>query len=307
MAAIRSFLFAPGNDVRKARKALSQGGADAVILDLEDAVAIAEKESGREPVVEALKLERPCKAYVRVNSFDTEWCFRDLMAVTGPWLDGIVLPKTENVEMLRTVDWLLSQLEKETELEQGSIDLMPIIETAKGMAKLAEISSCEISRVHRLSFGAGDYTLDLGIAWSPEDDSMLYNARSTMVLHSRAGGLEPPIDTVFVHVGTKFSKQLLAAAEAPKSLGFQGKMCIHPEQVGPVNRVFSPSKDEIKRAKEIVDEFEKAEADGNVSFQLDGAFIDYAIVEKARRVLRTAGAQERAKPRSLQNPDVARL
>ncbi len=135
---LRTFLFAPGNHARRVEKALALG-ADAVILDLEDAVAIAEKEATRQTVLEALAQPRRCKGYVRVNALSTPWCLRDLMEMVQPGVDGIVLPKVESAADLRIADWLMGNLERDRGLPVGSIDLMPIIETAAGFAHLDRI------------------------------------------------------------------------------------------------------------------------------------------------------------------------
>src|SRR5437868_4546471 len=135
---LRSFLFAPGNHARRAANALSLD-ADAVILDLEDAVATAEKPATREAVAAALTRPRRGWLYARVNAVDTEFCYGDLVAVVRPGPDGVILPKVESAAQLATVDWLLAQLERERGLPQGVIDLIPIIETAKGLADLAAI------------------------------------------------------------------------------------------------------------------------------------------------------------------------
>ena len=129
---LRSFLFAPGNHARRVEKALTLD-ADAVILDLEDAVAIAEKPSTRGAIVAALRQPRRGALFVRVNASDTEFCYGDLTAVVRPGLDGIILPKVEDAAGLATVEWLLTQLEREHGLAAQAIDLIPIIETARGL------------------------------------------------------------------------------------------------------------------------------------------------------------------------------
>ena len=131
--------------------------ADAIILDLEDAVALAEKPATRQTVVDALQLPRAGLGYVRVNAFDTTFCFGDLYAVIGPGLDGIMLLKVEAAAQLIAVDWMISQLESDRGLSPGCIDLLPIVETGKGLNNLDEICSVT-DRVKRISFGAGDYT-----------------------------------------------------------------------------------------------------------------------------------------------------
>ncbi|MFQ5546294.1 MAG: HpcH/HpaI aldolase/citrate lyase family protein, partial [Acidiferrobacterales bacterium] len=223
--------------------------------------------------------------YVRVNALDTPYCYGDLLAVTGEWLDGVVLPMVERASDVLAIDWLLAQLERERDLKIGSIDLMPIIETGKGVSAVKEIAAAG-SRVRRLSFGAGDYTRDMGMQWTLEENELTH-ARSEIVLASRVAGLEPPIDTVFIHVG-KHLGALKCTTRLVRDLGFQGKLCIHPEQVGPINEIFTPTEKEIAKAKKIVEAFEAAEASGSASIQVDGYFVDYPIVEKAKRILNIA-------------------
>lgn len=283
MLVFRSLLFAPGNHARRVEKALTLD-ADVVVLDLEDAVAVAEKTATREKVVAAFQTPRRALGYVRINAFDTPFCFEDLQAVVAQGVDGIVLPKVESPAQLVAVDWTIAALEQARGIAQGSIDLMPIIETGRGMAALREVA-CSGTRVRRLSFGAGDYTLDVGMRWTREERE-LDNARASIVVESRAAGLEPPIDTVFIHLGEMDA--LRRSTELARDFGFQGKLCIHPEQVGPVNEVFTPSDDDVASSERYVAAFEEAEAKGSASIQVDGYFIDYPIVEKARRTLRIA-------------------
>lgn len=158
---LRSFLFAPGNHPRRVEKALSLD-ADAVILDLEDAVAIAEKPATRGAIAAALPQPRTGLLYVRVNAVDTEFCYGDLCAIARAGLDGIILPKVESAIGLATVDWLLAQLEREHGLPAGGIDLIPIIETARGLTGIEPILAAQ-TRVKRLAFGAGDFTLDVNM------------------------------------------------------------------------------------------------------------------------------------------------
>jgi citrate lyase subunit beta/citryl-CoA lyase len=280
MPAYRSFLFAPGNHARKVMKVFGCG-ADNVILDLEDAVAKAEKVATRAPVVEALKRPRRCGAYIRVNAFSTEFCYGDAVAVVGPGLDGIILPMVESREQVVAFDWLVGALERERGLSPGGIDIIPIIETGKGIANARAIAGAG-TRVKRMAFGAGDYTLDMNMEWTLAE-SELEHARAEMAVASRAAGLEAPIDTVWVHLGDL--EGLASSAKRAKQLGFQGKMCIYPPQVELVNRAFTPTEREIAFARRVVAAFEKAEREGSSSIQLDGFFIDYPIVYKAQRTL----------------------
>jgi len=282
---LRSLLFAPGNHARRVEKALTLD-ADAVILDLEDAVAIAEKPATR--VVVAAALERPRQAllYVRVNASDGEFCYGDLLAVVRRGLDGIIIPKVESAAGLATIDWLLAQLERDRGLPHGAIDLIPIIETARGVRQIDAILAAG-TRVRRVAFGAGDFTLDVAMTWS-RDETELAHARSVIVTASRAAGVDAPLDTVWVDLTDP--EGLEASARTGQAYGFQGKMCIHPDQIAIVNRVFTPSDAEIAFAERVIAAFAKAEAEGSAAIQLDGKFIDYPIVFRAQRVLQKIAA-----------------
>jgi citrate lyase subunit beta/citryl-CoA lyase len=286
---LRSFLFAPGNHARRVEKALSLD-ADAVILDLEDAVAIAEKPATRAVVAAAFGRPRQALLYVRVNAIDTEFCHGDLVAIVQPGLDGIILPKVETAAGLATIDWLLAQLERERGLPIGAIDLIPIIETARGVQQIDAILGTG-TRIRRVAFGAGDFTLDVNMTWS-RSEAELAHARAVIVTASRAAGIEAPLDTVWVDLTDP--EGLEASARTALACGFQGKMCIHPGQIAVVNRVFTPSDAEIAFAERVVAAFAKAEADGSAAIQLDGKFIDYPIVYRAQRVVQRMAAITRA-------------
>jgi citrate lyase subunit beta/citryl-CoA lyase len=282
---LRSFLFAPGNHARRVEKALTLD-ADAVILDLEDAVAIAEKPATRELVVAAYDRPRTGQLYVRVNAVDTEFCYGDFTAIVRAGLDGIILPKVENAAGLATIDWLLTQLERERGLPVGGIDLVPIIETARGLDQIGAILAAG-TRVRHVAFGAGDFTLDVNMIWS-RGESELAHARATVVTASRAAGIEAPLDTVWVDL--KDLDGLEESSRTALGFGFQGKMCIHPDQVGVVNRVFTPSNADVDFAERVAAAFKKAESQGSASIQLDGKFIDYPIVYRAQRTLERIAA-----------------
>jgi citrate lyase subunit beta/citryl-CoA lyase len=277
---MRSLLFAPGNHARRVEKALGLA-ADGVILDLEDAVAISEKATTRATVVEAFGRPRVGKLYVRVNALTTEWCHGDIGAVVQAGLDGIILPKVEHAHELRTAEWLIANLERERGLPVGAIDLIPIIETALGISNLKRICRSG-TRTKRLAFGAGDFTLDMGMVWSRSEAELL-PYRSACVLESRAAGLDPPMDTVWADL--RDNEGFVASARHAAQIGFQGKMCIHLDQIAAANAAFSPDEAAVKQATRIIEAFDKAEAQGLASIQLDGQFIDYPIVQRARRVL----------------------
>lgn len=289
MSVFRTFLFAPGNHPRRVEKCLTLG-ADAVILDLEDAVANAEKAATRAVVVEALQRPRRCKGYVRVNALGTAWSHGDFMAVVARGVDGIVLPKVESAAELQTAEWLLGALERERGLPEGGVDLIPIIETAAGYCRIGEIARAA-RRARRVAFGAGDFTLDLGITWTA-DELELLPYRSTLIAESRAAGLEPPIDTVWVALND--ADGFARSVHRAKELGFQGKLCIHPDQVPVVNECFRPSEKELSHARRVLDAFAQAERDGLAAIQVDGQFVDYPIVYRAQRLVERADAIARA-------------
>jgi citrate lyase subunit beta/citryl-CoA lyase len=280
MTRLRSLLFAPGNHARRVEKALSLP-ADGVILDLEDAVAVSEKDAARPAVVAALIAPRQGALYVRVNALGTDWCYPDLVAVVQPGLDGIILPKVETADQLQTANWLIAALERERGLPIGSIDLIPIIETALGISEIHRIVRSR-TRTKRLAFGAGDFTLDVGMVWT-RDELELLPHRSACVIASRAAGIEPPIDTVWADL--RDTNGFVESASRAAALGFQGKMCIHPDQILPANAAFTPDEATVARARQVVVAFEQAEKQGLASIQLDGQFIDYPIVQRARRVI----------------------
>jgi citrate lyase subunit beta/citryl-CoA lyase len=281
-AGLRSWLFTPAHHGRRVEKVF-RSGADVAILDLEDAVAAEEKVPARAAAAGALARPRDCAGYVRVNGYDSPWCHGDLQAIAIAGLDGVVLPKTESATELRTVDWLLGQLERERGLPAGGIQLVPLIETALGVESLPEICAAS-PRVTRLAFGAADYSADLGLVWTPGEDEFAY-IRARLAHCSRAAGLEPPIDTVVVQI--RDDERFRAAARRGRQFGFQGKLCIHPDQVPLANEVFGPTAEEVAWARRVLAAWTEAEARKLASLQLDGEFIDPPIAARARRILAT--------------------
>lgn len=280
MKTIRTFLFAPANHPRRVEKAFLLD-ADAVILDLEDACAVSAKEASREKAVEALVKPRKCLGYVRINPLDSHYGFGDILGVVRQGVDGIVLPKTESVRDIQIADWMIGRLERERGLKEGSIDLMPLIETGRGLGNLREILGAK-TRIRRVAFGAGDFSLDMNLQWTA-DELELLPYRNEIVMLSRWAGLEPPIDTVWINL--QDTSGFANSARRAKQLGFQGKLCIYPDQVPVVNEAFTPSELEVQKARRLVAAFEQAEKEGSSSFQLDGQFIDYPILYAAQKVL----------------------
>lgn len=294
----RSFLFAPGNVPRRVEKALTLD-ADAVILDLEDSVGVAEKAATRAPVAQALARPRKPRAYVRVNAPSTPFCYRDLADTVRPGLDGVVLPKIESAADLHAIDWLLAALEREHGLAEGSLDAMPIIETATGLQRIDRILQARSLRpyrapwrVKRVAFGAADYANDVGL--SPTlDEPELADARARIVLASRAAGLEGPLDSPWFHF--KETDAFARALERSRRSGFQGRLCVHPDQIAAVNAAYLPSAEELAAAQRIVDAFREAEARGAAAIQVDGQMIDYPVAQRAQALLDSVGKGQGAR------------
>jgi len=284
----RSFLFAPGNVARRVEKALTLE-ADAVILDLEDSVAVTDKPATRKLVAEALARPRRGRGYVRVNAPSTPFCYADLVETLVKGVDGVVLPKVESAADLHAIDWLMANLERERGIAVGSIDLMPQIETAAGMQRVDRVVQARNLRpypgpwrVKRVAFGAADYGHELGLA-PTLDEPELADARARLVLASRAAGLENPIDSPWFHF--REAEAFQRALERSRRGGFQGRLCVHPDQIAPVNAAYLPSAEELARAERIVAAFREAEAKGAAAIQLDGQMIDYPVVHRAQALL----------------------
>lgn len=285
---LQTMLFVPGSDERKLAK-IDSLDAPAFILDLEDAVAVAAKAQARAAVSALLDARPARRVYVRVNSVRSGLLLDDLIAVAGPNLAGIVLPKVESGDDVKLVDRHLSVLEGERRLEPGKIEVIATIETAAGVEHAREIATAA-PRVRCLGFGAGDFCLDLGLEWPPPDGRLsetVIGAKVAVVMASRLAGLEPPHDGVFPDF--RDLEGLRTEAEHARLLGFYGKHAIHPDQLEVIKHVFTPGQREIARAREIVDAFDRSERAGIAAIQLNGVLIDYPVAERARRLLALAG------------------
>jgi citrate lyase subunit beta/citryl-CoA lyase len=288
MPLLRSLLFAPGNVPRRVEKALTLD-ADAVIVDLEDSVANSDKEATRKPVAEALSRPRKPRGYVRVNAPSSPYCYGDLAATIHQGVDGVLLPKVESAADLHAIDWLLAALERERGIAEASIDLIPQIETAAGLQRVDRIIQARSLRpykapwrVKRVAFGAADYAHELGLTVG-FDEAELSEARARIVLSSRAAGLEGPLDSPWFHF--RETAAFERALERSRRSGFQGRLCVHPDQVGPVNRAYLPTDEELARAQRILTAFREAEARGEAAVQVDGQMIDYPVAHRAQAML----------------------
>lgn len=280
----RSLLFVPGHQPARIAKALASP-ADAVIIDLEDAVPVSEKAGARANAAAAVADRGEAAVFVRINGQDDAGCLLDLEAVLRPGLSGIVLPKAESALPLQALDWVLGQLERRTGLAAGAVEIVPLVESARGVEAAAAMAGAA-PRVRRLSYGVADYSLDLGLEPDPGESHLAY-LRARLVHASRAAGRDAPIDSVVVEI--RDLGRLRESALRARSLGFGGKLCLHPDQVTVVNEVFSPTQGELARARAVVEAFEAARERGEAAVTVDGAFVDAPVAERARRLLRAGG------------------
>jgi citrate lyase subunit beta/citryl-CoA lyase len=286
---IRTALFVPGNRPERIEKAFNTE-ADVVIIDLEDAVPISEKDISRSFVREKVAQFSDRMMLVRVNALGTAFIEGDLEEAIVEGVNGIVLPKVEKPDDIREISRLLCALEAKKALPEGSVLLFPLIESGAALQHVYEILSAktEPERIYTALFGAADYTLDMGMEMTMEGTELFY-ARCRISVACRAAGIAPPIDTPFM-IDLKDMEALISDAKRAKALGFQGKLVIHPRQIEPCNRIFSPTPEEIAGAEKIVRAFEEAEAAGTAAIQVEGKFIDYAVVRKSRDILALAAA-----------------
>jgi citrate lyase beta subunit len=295
MRTARSLLAVPATRRKMAEKALASA-ADAVFLDLEDAVAPDSKAAARTDVVHALEEldweDRP--ALFRANALDTPYFYRDLIEVVeraGDSLDSVMIPKVNRPEDLYAVSMLLSQLELAMELERGKIKLEAQIESAEGLANVDSIASAT-SRLEALHFGPGDFAASVSMPqtsigvmdeWDEAYPGHRFHyAMQRIVVAARATGLrvlDGPVADYSDEEGLR--RSCLIA----RSLGFDGKWCIHPAQIAIVNETFSPTARDVERAKKVVAAYEEANATGSGSVSVDGLMVDAASIKLARNTL----------------------
>jgi len=284
----RSYLFAPGNNDKLLGKVFA-AGADAVVLDLEDAVPAAEKPSAREKVREALAARDAAGGpgvFVRINHPSTEWCAEDVAAVIGPALAGVRIPKVNTLDEVERVADLLDRAESGAGLDRGTTPLICTIESAIGVMNLEKIARGR--RVVGFAYGASDLTRDLGAELAGDELETLY-ARSRMVVVSAALGLQPPIASVQTDLAG--DERLRSTTLAARRLGFFGRSCIHPKQLPIVHEVFTPDPGRVERAREIVRAYRGHVAAGSGSFSMpDGQFVDEAIARQAEALVDLADA-----------------
>jgi len=279
-------LFVPGNNYRAILKTQNLN-FDAAIFDLEDAVPVDDKETARIFVRDAItKLEFSDGRlkFIRVNGWDTGFTYDDLNETVFEGLDGVMFPKSESAGDITKLEKLLSEFEELRGISGGRLKIIPLIESAKGVLNSYSIASAS-ERVVALAFGALDYYRTLGRSYfkfTQEQNELLF-ARSQIVNASKAAGVKA-IDTPFF--GLLVDKEgLLKESKMVWQLGFDGKLAVHPNHLEIINRVFTPSEEDVREAMEIVQEYEKARARGLGAITFAGRMIDYATYVQAKELL----------------------
>lgn len=282
----RSMLFLPGNNPNL----LINGnclGADAVIFDLEDAVAPAEKDGARILVRNTMRYMdfRGCERIVRINGVDTPYWREDVDAVLPQRPELILLPKAGTAEDIRMLDAYMTEKEMHFGLEAGTVGIMALIETALGVENAYAIAAAS-GRVKALFLGAEDLTADLQCRRTKQSREIEY-ARTRLVVAARAAGVDV-YDTPFTDVNDDDGME--TDAELAKALGFNGKASISPRHVEIINRVFSPTPEQIEYAYQVLEAIEEAARQGKGAIALRGKMIDAPIVARARRTIEMAEA-----------------
>ena len=295
MRASRSILAVPASNLEMAGKALASA-ADSVFLDLEDAVAPGEKAGARKKIVQALEeLDwRGRPTLYRANALDTPYFYRDLIEVVeeaGDELDAIMLPKVQRPEDLHVAATLLTQIELSVGLEPGKVKIEGQIESAAGLANVDGIARAT-DRLTALHFGSGDFAASLrmpnrNIGVMDEWDEAypghrFHYAMHRIVVAARAADLRAIDGPVADY---RDEEGLREGCLIARSLGFDGKWCIHPAQIETVNEVFSPTEKETEWAKRVVEAYEEASAAGRGAITVDGQMVDAASIKMARNTL----------------------
>jgi citrate lyase subunit beta / citryl-CoA lyase len=282
----RTLLYVPGNMPGMLQN-IPVFEADGVMIDLEDAVPLAEKDAARVLARNYLRLlaDREQEIFVRINPLDTKYALDDLREVLPAKPDGIRLPKADTREVVEKLDTLLTESEERLGLPIGWFKIIPSIESAVGVLNCVEVAQAS-PRLVALAFGAEDYTASLEIHRTKEGTE-LFNARTRIVWAAKAAGMQA-IDSIFADVNDM--EGLRRETELVKGLGFTGKSLVNPRQIPVVHEVFRPKKEEIEEALEVMEAIQRAREMGTGVISLRGRMVDAPVVKRAARILRTANA-----------------
>ncbi len=279
----RTMLFMPGNNPGMLQNA-GILGADSIILDLEDAVSLTEKDSARILVREAMKIVdySNVELVVRVNPYTTEYASKDIDVIARVKPDALMIPKATEEELI-AIDEMLTKIELEEGFDTGSIKLIPIVETAYGLENVYSIIKSS-DRIVAVLLGGEDLTSDLGIVRTKEGEEVFY-ARNRVATACRAMKVDS-IDTPFTD--TNDTSGLEKDTRKAKSLGLTGKSAINPRQIDTIHSVYAPTTNEIKYAKRVLESMEEAESEGKGVFSLDGKMVDAPVINRAKNTVELA-------------------
>jgi citrate lyase subunit beta / citryl-CoA lyase len=281
----RTMLYIPGNNPAMVQNA-GIYGADSILLDLEDAVAINRKDDARILVRNMLGFLDfgDVEVTVRINGLDTEFAEDDLKQIVPQKPDAIRIPKISSAKDVEAADKMISKIEADNGIEVGTIKIHAMIETAVGVENAFQIATAS-KRITALTIGAQDLTADMKVVKTESGEEISY-ARRRLVMAAKAAGVAA-IDTVYADIDNEAG--LIKETEMIKTLGFDGKAIINPRQITPIHNVYMPSEAAIEKAKEIVGAFIQAKKDGVGVFAINGKMVDAPVVARAQRVLELAG------------------
>lgn len=295
MKPVRVALFAPGINTKVMGKALT-AGVDAVILDLEDSVPIASKPEARKLVADTIDGAAAAPGpsiFVRVNGATTDFLAGDLAAVVRSGLNAVMLPKAESVEDVQQIAASIERHEKTHGMQTGAVEIILQIESALGIYRAFDLIKAS-PRVAATCLGGardGDLQTDLGCSWSIEGTELMY-ARSKLLLDTRAAGSHVlPLDGVFSDLNDEAG--LITDTRLSARLGYVGRTTIHPKQTAPVRQAYAVPEAEAAYYRKVVSEFEAKEKQGIAAITVDGKLVDYAMFQRAKRVLALAILDQR--------------
>lgn len=282
---VRSMLFIPANRTSLAPKGLA-AGADALIFDLEDAVAHDDKDRARDELSEFLA-GGPLSStpvFVRINALDRATALADLRAIVGANLAGVLVPKIESTRDVVVVDQLLTWLEEEAGLRHGRTTMVPVLETAAGARFAYEIAAASRRTAYMGGLGTrgGDVERSLGYRWSGKGDET-FVMRSKVLMDLRAAGSPNPVSGMWADI--KDLAGLAAFADQNRSIGYEGMLCIHPSHVPVINKAFTPTPEDLERDRQLVEMLTKSAEAGRGVTVFNGEMIDEAMAVTARRRL----------------------
>lgn len=282
----RTMMFVPGNNPAMVKDA-GIFGADSIMFDLEDAVAMTEKDAARYLVFEALQTidYGNAELVVRINGLDTPYYENDIKAMVKAGIDVIRLPKVESAEMMHTLEKLVADAEKNFDREVGTTKLMAAIESAKGVVHANEIAAAS-KRMIGIALSAEDYTTDMKTHRYSDGQELLY-ARNVILHAARAAGIAA-FDTVFTNMDDEAG--FYRETELIHQLGFDGKSLVNPRQIAMVNKVYQPTKQEIEKAQNVIAAIEEARLKGSGVISMNGQMVDRPVVLRAQRVMNLANA-----------------